>query len=118
MTKQRKPDLQLTRNGRVCQVWRRRTHVQVVVLDGQDVIGDWEMPVAMRYDLRMAADVAEVQTGVAVRYQREGDSVTGGEPGEVWLATYVVPLRAASPGMTEAEAEGYDSEPTFRKVEK
>lgn len=114
---ERKPDFEEEIHGRTCQAWRRRSFVQVLVLDGEDIVGDWEMPIAFRYDLRLAATVAQRQTGLAVRFEREGDSVTGGEPDETWVATYVVPRSAVRDDMTEAEAEEHDSLPTFRKKE-
>ena len=115
---ERKPDYEREINGRTCRAWRRRSFVQVMVLDGEDIVGDWQMPISFRYDLLMVSEIAEQQTGVAVRFEREGDSVTGGEPDETWVATYVVSRSRIRDDLTEAEAEAYDGSPTFRKVGK
>jgi hypothetical protein len=115
---ERKPDFEEEIHGRTCQAWRRRSFVQVLVLDGEDIVGDWEMPIAFRYDLRLAATVAQRQTGLAVRFEQKDGSFFGGDPGETWVATYVVPRSAVRDSMTETEAEEYDRFPTFRKKEK
>lgn len=51
-----------------------------------------------------------------IRYEVDGETVTGGEPGEAWYAIYTVPATLAAEPITEAEAEAYGP-PRFEKRE-
>lgn len=42
-----------------------------------------------------------------IHFEVDGETVTGGRPGEIWLAIYRVPSELAETEITEAEAEQY-----------
>lgn len=51
-----------------------------------------------------------------VRYEVDGETVTGGKPGEVWHAVYRVPSRLVVPGLTKSEAEEFGA-PRFERMD-